>query len=50
MNFVEIVIDFYLHITSHISQTFASYTYYTSHSLLNFVHVIVCDFGLANQV
>ena len=24
MNFVEIVIDFYLHITSHVSQAFAS--------------------------
>ena len=46
MNFVEIVIDFY----SHVSQTFASCTHYTSYSLLNFVHVIVCDFGLANQV
>ena len=50
MNFVEIVIDFYFHITSHISQAFASCTHYTSYSLLNFVHVIVCDFGLANQV
>ena len=50
MNFVEIVIDFYLHITSHVSQTFASCTHYTNYSLLNFVYVIVCDFGLANQV
>ena len=50
MNFVEIVIDFYLHITSHISQAFTSCTHYTSYSLLNFVYVIVCDFGLANQV
>ena len=43
MNFVEIVIEFYSHITSHVSQTFASCTHYTSYSLLNFVHVIVCD-------
>ena len=50
MNFVEIVIDFYLHITSHVSQVFASRVNYTSYYLLNFEHVIVCDFGLANQV
>ena len=50
MNFVEIVIDFYFHITLHVSQAFPSCTHYTSYSLLNFVHVIVCDFGLANQV
>ena len=50
MNFVEIVIDFYLHITSNVSQVFASCSHYTSYSLLNFVHVIVCDFGLANRV
>ena len=48
INFVEIVIDFYLYITSHVSQVFASCTHYTSYSMLNFVHVIVCDFGLAN--
>ena len=29
MNFVEIVIDFYSHITSHVSQAFASCTHYT---------------------
>ena len=34
----------YLHITSHVSQVFASFTHYTSYSLLNFVHVIVCVF------
>ena len=50
MNFVEIVIDFYLHITSHVSQAFASCTHYTSYSLLNIVHVIVCVFGLTNRV
>ena len=49
MNFVEIVLDHYSHITSHVSQVFTSCTHYTSYSLLNFVHVIVCDFGLANQ-
>ena len=50
MNFVEIVIDFYLHITSNVSQVFANCSHYTTYSLLNFVHVIVCDFGLANRV
>ena len=50
MNFLEIVIDFYLHITSNVSQVFASCSHCTSYSLLNFVHVIVCDFGLANWV
>ena len=50
INFVEIVIDFYFHITTHVSQVFASCTHYTCYSLLNSVHVIVCDFGLANQV
>ena len=49
MNFVKIVLDFYLHITSHVSQALASSTHYTSYSLLNFVHVIVCDFVLAIQ-
>ena len=39
MNFVEIVIDYYSYITSHVSQAFASCTHYTSYSLLNFVHV-----------
>ena len=34
----------YSHITSHISQVFASFTHYTSYSLLNIVHVIVCVF------
>ena len=49
MNFVEIVIDYYLLITSHVSQALASCTHYTSYSLLNFVHVSVCDFVLAIQ-
>ena len=49
MNFVEIVIDFYLHITSHVSQAIASCTHYTSYSLLNLVHDIVCDFIVAMQ-
>ena len=44
MNFVDFVFDFYSHITSHVSQVFASCTHYTSHSLLNYVHVIVCFF------
>ena len=50
MNFVDLVIDCYSHITSHISQVFASCTHYTSYSLLNFVHVIVCIYGMTNQV
>ena len=49
INFVEIVLDFYLHITLHVSQALASCTHYTSYYLLNFVHVIVCDFVLAIQ-
>ena len=50
MNFVDLVVDCYSHITSHVSQAFASCTHYTSYSLLNIVHVIVCVFGLTNQV
>ena len=34
----------YSHITSHVSQVFASFTHYASYSLLNIVHVIVCVF------
>ena len=49
MNFVEIVIDYYLHITAHVSQAIASCTHYTSYSLLNLVHDIVCDFVMAIQ-
>ena len=47
MNFVEIVIDYYLHITSHVSQAITNCTHYTSYSLLNLVHDIVCEFVLA---
>ena len=50
MNFVDFMFDCYSHITSHVSQAFASCTHYTSYSLLNIVHVIVCVFGLTNQV
>ena len=49
MNFVEIVIDHCLLITSHAFQAFGSCTHYTSYSLLNLVHEIVCEFGLAIQ-
>ena len=49
MNNVEIVIDYYLHITSHVSYAVTSCTHYTSYSLLNLVHEIVCEFGLAIQ-
>ena len=50
INFVDFVIDCYSHITSHVSQVFASCTHYTSYSLLNIVHVIVCVYSLTNQV
>ena len=50
MNFVDFVLNCYSHITSHVSQVFASFTHYTSYSLLNIVHVIVCVFGLTNQL
>ena len=49
MNFVEIVIDYYLLNTSHVSHVFISYTNYTSYSLLNLVDDIVCDFVVAIQ-
>ena len=50
MNFVDFVFDYYSHITSHVYQVFASCTHCTSYSLPNSVHVIVCVFGLTNQV
>ena len=50
MNFVDFVFKCYTHIPSHVSLTFASCTHNTSYSLLNIVHVIVCVFGLTNQV
>ena len=45
MNFVDFVINFYnaYHLTCN-SSLFASCTHYTSYSLLNIVHVIVCVF------
>ena len=49
MNFVEIVVDYYLHITSHVSHAIASCTLYTIYSLLNLIHDIVCEFFLASQ-
>ena len=47
MNNVEIVIDYYLHITSHVSLAITSCTHFISYSLLNLVHEIVCEVGLA---
>ena len=44
MNFVDFVLNCYSHITTHVSQVFASFTHYTSYSFLNIVHVIVCVF------
>ena len=49
MNNVEIVIDYYLLITSHVSHAITSCTHFTSYFLLNLVHEIVCEFGLAIQ-
>ena len=49
INNVENVIDYYLHITSHVSHAITSCTHYTSYSLLNLVHEIVCEFVLAIQ-
>ena len=49
MNFVKIAIDYYLHITSHVSLVIASCTHYTSYSLLNLVHDMICEFFLAIQ-
>ena len=49
MNFVEIVIDYYLLITLHVSQALASCIHYTSYYLLNLVHYIVCDLVVAIQ-
>ena len=49
MNNEEIVIDYYLHITSHVSHAVTSYTHYISYALLNLVHEIVCEVGLAIQ-
>ena len=49
MNNVEIVIGYYLHITSHVSHAITSCTHFTSYSLLNLVHEIVCEVGLAIQ-
>ena len=49
INNVEIVIDYYLLITSHVSHSFTSCTHFTTYSLLNLVHEIVCEFDLAIQ-
>ena len=49
MNNVNIVIDYHLYITSHVSHAIISCTHYTSYFLLNLVHEIVCEFGLAIQ-
>ena len=49
MNNVEIVIDYYLHINSHVSLVVTSCTHFASYSLLNLVHEIMCEFDLAIQ-
>ena len=43
MNNVEIVIDYYLLIISHVSHVFTSYTHCTSYFVLNLVNEIVCE-------
>ena len=50
INNVEIVIDYYLHITSHVSHAVTNCRHFTSYSLLNLVNEIVCEFGLAIQI
>ena len=51
MNFVDFVINCYntYHLTCNLS-LFASCTHYTSYALLNILHIIMCVFGLTNQV
>ena len=50
MNFVDFVL-IAIHISPHMYLNFfASFTHYTSYSLLNIVHAIVSVFGLTNQV
>ena len=49
MNNLEIVIDYYLHITTHIFHAVTSCIHFTSYSLLNLVYEILCEFGLAIQ-
>ena len=49
MNNVEIVIDYYLHITSHVFHAITSCAHYTCYSLLNLVYDIVCEFVLTIQ-
>lgn len=49
MNNAEIVINYYLHITSHVSHAVTSCTYYTNYFLLNLEHEIECEVGLAIQ-
>ena len=49
MNNVEIVIDYYLHITSHVSHAMTSCTHFTSQFVLNLIYGIVCEFGLVIQ-
>ena len=44
MDCVDFMLNCYTHITSHVTQVFTSCTHYTSYSLLNIVHVIVCVF------
>ena len=48
-NNVEIMIDYYLYIISHVSHAFTSCTHFINYSLLNFVHGIVCESSLAIQ-
>ena len=49
MNNLEIVIDYYLHISPHVSYVVTSCTHFISYSLLNLVYEIVCEYGLAIQ-
>ena len=49
VNNVEIVIDYYLYITSYVSHAITSCIHYTSYSLLNLVYKILCEVDLAIQ-
>ena len=43
------MVYYYLHITSHVSHVVTGCIHNTSYSLLNLVHEIVCEVGLAIQ-
>ena len=50
MNNVEIVLDYYLQITPHVSHAFTSCTHFTSYSLLSFVHEILRELVWSSKI